>query len=329
MSAFQPSPICHIIRPEQPKIDYPVSIPTAPRNRKTLLVLTIASVAFLFLSIGAIGYYSYQKRLVNKDNTTDQAQILPTPDISSTPTPIIIVTIIPEPTISQILSKPSVTSTPGFSATIDGYLYFDENNNNNRESYEKGAMGKTIIAWEKTSTGVQFAASNITNDDGYFKITVKKIGSYLVNLSSSETSINYIDPTNRQVIVSKNLEMQRVNIAWVPRGKSNQEQGPNEGIIQGITFSDVNRNGVKDNGENGIYFFKINLYKLSDNSFVSTTVSDDNGSFTFTNLPVTNYKVEADNPSGQYTITKSSATANLTQDHKLDSAAQLGVIKNY
>lgn len=318
----------NIVQPEQSTIDYLISTPSPPGKRKTLLVLTIIGIASLFLSIGAAGYYFYQKRLINKD-ITNQAQISPTPDMTATSFPIITPTITFEFTTSQKPSLPSATPTPSFSATIDGYLYFDENNNNNRESYEKGAMGKTIIAWEKTVTGVQFSASNITNDDGYFKIMVKKTGTYLVNLSSSETSINYIDPANRQVIINKNLETQRVNIAWVPRGKSNQEQGPNEGVIQGITFSDDNRNGVKDNGENGIYFFKINLYKLSDNSFVSTTVSDNNGSFTFTNLTLTSYKIEAYNPSGQYTITKSSTIAALTQDHKLDNTAQLGVIKNY
>lgn len=318
-----------IIQPEQSEVDYSASTTLPLGRRKIAIVSAIIGAASLFLSVGAVGYYSYRKHLVNQDNATNQVPISPTPDISVIPSPVTSPTIIPESTISPKLLLSSVTPTPSFSATIDGYLYFDENNNNNRESYEKGAMGKTIIAWEKTAGGVQFGASDITNDDGYFKIIVKKGGTYLVNLSSSETSINYIDPANRQVAINKNLETQRVNIAWVPRGKNNQEQGPNEGIIQGITFSDDNHNGVKDGGENGIYFFKINLYKLSDNSFISTTVSDNNGSFTFTSLPLTGYKIEADNTGGQYTITKSSATVTLTQDHKLDNTVQLGVIRNY
>lgn len=265
---------------------------------------------------------------VSDSEITAPAAPTPVPTRSPTPTPLPVLT--PTPTAD---TKPAATPKPtaavtGFKAYIDGVAYVDGNWNGTRDSFEEGLRGRDINIYDMSnSSNVTLAATAITNDDGYYKATVTHTGRYQPQLG--DLNLNYQYPVIRTVLISKQGEIQRLDFGMVPRGLQNPETSSGQGTIQGVTFNDANRNGVQDGGESGIYFFKINLYRTSDNSQVATTVSGDDGSFTFSGLALTSYRIDAYNHSGQYTITKSSADVTLSATHTLDNTARLGMVKNY
>ncbi len=240
----------------------------------------------------------------------------------------------PSPTSSanadseRVPSKPEgqVEEQPPFTATINGRVYVDQNNNSVKDAYESGLTGKDVTAYEINSSGAFKTTTAITNDDGYFTLKLAKLGTYQIQLGDLNLAYQY--PPHPRATITKSNETKSADIRLIPLSVQHPEPGPNTGIIQGITFNDTNNNGTKDDGESGTDFFKLNLYN-SANTQVASTTSDSNGSFTYSNLPLDTYRIEAYNPSDQYTITKGTATVTLTADHTLDNTATLGVIKNF
>ena len=63
------------------------------------------------------------------------------------------------------------------------------------------------------------------------------------------------------------------------------------GSISGMKFEDVDMDGVKDAGEKGLSGWTINLDKNADGSVDSTTTTDANGNYSFSNLTYATYRV--------------------------------------
>ena len=59
-----------------------------------------------------------------------------------------------------------------------------------------------------------------------------------------------------------------------------------------FVWNDVNKNGIQDSGENGIANVTVELHKCSDNSLVSTTLTDASGKYLFSNLDAGDYYVK-------------------------------------
>jgi len=278
-----------------------------------------AKVYYPFVSTEAV-----EKILTDKNNYpgTSFSALTPSPTSGTVPTPTPTRSAAATPTM-----KPANTPTPipSFTAYIDGVAFVDENYNGVRESYEKGLMGKDINIY-MMEPSVRLETRVITNDDGYYKATVHRAAQYQPQLGDLNMPYQY--PVNALITISASGETKRRNFAMVPLGLHNPEVGGG-GTIQGITFQDSNGNGVQDGAEAGIHFFKINLYNTSTNAQVATTTSGDDGSFTFSNLSLISYRIEAYNPTGQYTITKSTASVELSSSHTIDNSARIGVIKNY
>ena len=269
-----------------------------------------------------------QKRLLSSRKTTSiasQSAELATLSTSSgqAPSATMTPTESPAPTETPV---PTFTPTPTpipFEAYIDGVLYVDNNYNGVRETYEKGLMGQDIIIWDIDSGSHTIRVK--TNDDGYYKATIQYSGRY--QPQTGDLNLQYQYPVNVILEMTTSGETKRRDFAMVPLGKRNQEI-VNEGVINGFVFEDKNRNGMQDRNEGGIHFYKINLSSASTNTAVGSTASEDNGNFTFTNLPLGLYRIEAYNPTGEYIITKGEATVELNSGHTIDGSARLGVVKN-
>jgi len=74
-------------------------------------------------------------------------------------------------------------------------------------------------------------------------------------------------------------------------------------------WEDTNKNGLQDNGENGVQNVTVKLYDCSDN-LISTKTTDANGLYLFSNLTPGNYYVQFVLPSGYVFTTKDSGTNN-------------------
>lgn len=266
-------------------------------------------------------YYPLVSASAVKEVLTDKKSY---PDTTlSELTPTVIPTV--SPISPAIRTTTTATPRPTFAAYIDGVAFVDENYNGIRESYEPGLKGEGINIYSMSGS-VTLETHTVTNDDGYYKATVSHPAQFQPQLA--DLNLQYQYPVNAVITINASGEIKRRDFAMVPLGKQNPEV-VGSGVIQGITFQDSNHNGVQDGGETGIHFYKINLYNESTNTQIATTTSGDDGSFTFLNLSLTSYRLEAYNPTGQYTITKSTATVGLSSNHTIDNSARLGVIKNY
>lgn len=81
-----------------------------------------------------------------------------------------------------------------------------------------------------------------------------------------------------------------------------------EGSVGNLIWNDDNKNGIQDAGEIGILNVTVGLYNCSG-SLVSTTTTDANGIYNFSNLAAGSYYIQVTAPSG-YTITSANSGSN-------------------
>jgi uncharacterized repeat protein (TIGR01451 family) len=97
------------------------------------------------------------------------------------------------------------------------------------------------------------------------------------------------------------------------------------GSIGDTVWEDMNYNGVRDSGENGIANVTVRLLDGSNN-VLATTTTNSSGNYLFNNLNAGNYKIEVVQPSGYY-VTKANVGTNDTIDSDIDtSTARSGTI---
>jgi uncharacterized repeat protein (TIGR01451 family) len=97
------------------------------------------------------------------------------------------------------------------------------------------------------------------------------------------------------------------------------------GSIGDTVWEDLNYNGVRDSGENGIANVTVHLLD-SNNNTLATTTTNSSGTYLFNNLNAGNYKIEVDQPSGYY-ITKPNVGNNDAVDSDIDTTTgRSGVI---
>ncbi|HZQ05804.1 MAG TPA: SdrD B-like domain-containing protein [Anaerolineae bacterium] len=84
----------------------------------------------------------------------------------------------------------------------------------------------------------------------------------------------------------------------------------NRGGIAGVTFNDLNGNGVRDPNEPGLAGVVVNLTTLS-NSVLAVAVSDTFGNYRFSDVPFGQYRVQANTPTGWFPTTPTTIAVNL------------------
>ena len=170
--------------------------------------------------------------------------------------------------------------------TITGTVYNDMNNNSSRDPGEPGLSGWTVGIYRsydgayfylQTDTGGTYTYSDSgyycnyeiweTTQDGWFQTTPQRYqGAYYWFTASSGTYSGY--------------------------DFGNWNVGPSS--IRGSKFSDLNDNGVRDDGEPGLAGWTIHAYNTSTGVTLTTT-TDTSGNFAFDSLSwVYNYQVYED-----------------------------------
>jgi len=67
-------------------------------------------------------------------------------------------------------------------------------------------------------------------------------------------------------------------------GYAPPNQDPGEGLIGDLIFLDANGNGVYDAGDTGLEGVTVKLYDAAGTTLLATTVTDENGNYTFGGL---------------------------------------------
>ncbi len=105
-----------------------------------------------------------------------------------------------------------------------------------------------------------------------------------------------------------------------------QEMGRNvaNGTIGDLVWVDANGNGIQDADERGLANVIVELYK-ADGTLVTSTTTDQNGHYAFSNLPAGDYYLRVVSPSG-YVFTLSDQGTDDTVDSDVDRATGKTVI---
>ena len=175
--------------------------------------------------------------------------------------------------------------------TISGIVFEDINGNNALDEFELGLENITVTL----SNG----QSMTTSANGTYQFIGVDAGSYNVTITVP-TSFASLTSTSYTVIV--------------PAGGAGKANFPlvQTGSVLGVVFNDLNGNGSKDIGENGLSGILIEL----DGEYIH---SKSDGSYEFINVPVGNYTVNSTTPNDFAITTDDSFAVTLTGNNSVSA----------
>ena len=180
--------------------------------------------------------------------------------------------------------------------TVGGTVFDDLNGNGVQDLGEPGIAGVTVKLVDPTTGAV--IANATTTVTGAYLFTGVTPGTY--NVVETDPG-GYVSTTVNTLPVS------------VPAGGSASAQFGDQrlGTVSGITFSDLNGNGVQDPGEPGTAGVTVTLINSTTGGVVATTTTGPTGLYTFTNLTPGSYIVQETDPAGVVSTTPNTVPISL------------------
>ncbi len=195
------------------------------------------------------------------------------------------VVVVANQTVACIVTNSKVTPPNG---KIKGVKFEDrDGDGSHTDDVDHRLSGWTIYV--DTNNNGQLDGteqSTITNGNGEYELNGLIAGTYTVREVMKTGWIQTVPGTGSYSVT---LYPQQMTIY---RNFGNFKLGS----ISGQKYEDKNGNGSKNNGENGIQGWSINLYK--NNVLISTATTDANGNYTFANLGPGTYRVREVQRSG-------------------------------
>ena len=196
-----------------------------------------------------------------------------------------------------------VTVLVGSTGLVDGVVYED---NDNSGTFSPGDTPLAGVDVTITGSGPNYVAT--TNASGYFAQVVPA-GSTTLDVDDTDLPAG-VSLTNNNF--NEGTDTTTVN---VPAGGSATDNtgyvhaGPS-GTITGTVYNDINGSTSQDIGEAGLVGVTVELRDTSNN-FITSTLTDASGNYTFLDVPVGDYTVIEINPLG-YTSTTPDSVSPVT-----------------
>lgn len=257
-------------------------------------------------------------------------------------------TLVPSSIISLQPGQNVDTADFGFTqqprGSIGDTVFQDLNGNGEQEPDEVGVSGVRIRLFGPGPDGIINTADDnqIAEQftDNTQNIAIGGRGNYtFINLPLGtyrvESDIPPGNPPNDRAFLTTGRNPIIVNLAVNPNVinadfgfNMTGFSGNNPGSLGDTVFSDRNGNGVQDQGETGISGVSVNLtgagpdgqFGTADDITRPATTTDDNGKYSFTNLPAGNYRVSINPPSNLPQVTTIGGTQ---QEQNLQSGQTL------
>jgi RHS repeat-associated protein len=189
-------------------------------------------------------------------------------------------------------NPPDITLTSGYSATaynfgnfrygsISGTKFEDRNGNGIRDTGEPGLQNWSIDLYRESGGTFYFITSTLTDGNGYYQFSNLGPGLYRVR-EEQQTGWTQTSANPPDVIIVSGYNPTGYNFGNFRYGS-----------ISGYKFQDSNGNSTWDSGEPALANWTINLYQESGGTFifVTSTTTDGNGYYQFSNLGPGTYRV--------------------------------------
>ncbi|MEO0840416.1 MAG: SdrD B-like domain-containing protein, partial [Cyanobacteria bacterium J06643_5] len=184
---------------------------------------------------------------------------------------------------------------------IGDTVYNDTNRNNQQDEGETGIPGVTVTLATPGEDGQLGTPDDVTqttttNENGNYGFPNLPAGNYRVTITNPEGLIPTQTPPET-ITLAENQTNNDVDFGLAPE----PQQAQGTGSLGDTVYNDLNNNGQQDEGEPGIPGVIVNYAgtgpdgvfgeSLTDDDISGRTQTDENGRYTFPNLPAGTYRV--------------------------------------
>ncbi|MBK1986128.1 carboxypeptidase regulatory-like domain-containing protein [Sphaerospermopsis aphanizomenoides BCCUSP55] len=184
-------------------------------------------------------------------------------------------------------------------ASLGDFVFVDANNNGIQDAGEAGLGGVTVELINPADGSV--ITSTTTDANGGYSFSGLTPGDYQVKFSAP-TGYGFSTPDQGEDD-AKDSDADSTGVTQTVTLTSGEFNGTlDAGLVQlaslgNFVFEDKNANGIQDVGETGIAGASVNLLDANGN-FITSTTTNGNGQYSFTNLQPGDYKVQFVQPTG-------------------------------
>ncbi|MEO1429041.1 MAG: SdrD B-like domain-containing protein, partial [Cyanobacteria bacterium J06633_8] len=207
--------------------------------------------------------------------------------------------------------------------------FTDSNNNGIKEPNEEGEAGIPGVQLTLRDSQGNQVGTTTTDSNGNYTFNGLPLGNYTVESATP----NNLSPTT-ETTLSAQLTEENPNTNEVDFGFRGSEPGSIGDTVfrdengDGVqNFTDSNNNGIKEpneEGEAGIPGVQVTLRDAQGNE-VGTTTTNENGNYTFNNLPLGDYTVESATPEGAFSpTTQTTLPAQLSAENPTRNEIDFG-----
>jgi len=196
--------------------------------------------------------------------------------------------------ITQATTGASFTPIDMAYLDADGYFYGIHGTNLYQYNPSTHVVSTTAITGRLTddynnSINSLYYGAAWTADDGY-----------LFTTNSQSGKMYKVDPSGLSIYVGQGeADLNKSDGASCPLVPAPL---PSTGSIGDFVWVDNNSNGVQDANEPGLPGVTVDLYSI-DNTLIASTITDQNGTYSFTNLDPSEYYLQYSNPPSGYMLT--------------------------
>ncbi|MGE5430073.1 MAG: SdrD B-like domain-containing protein [Syntrophomonadaceae bacterium] len=217
--------------------------------------------------------------------------------------------------------------TPGNNGCVGDFVWNDLNHNGIQDINEPGLSGVTVELHDCATHAL--VATTVTNTFGHYQFYNVPAGSYYIKVNVP-AGFN-VSPINQGTNDEKDSDIggdgQSACFNVVAGVANNSVDAglytspQNLACIGDFVWNDINRNGIQDQGEQGLFGVTVALYRCSDNMLVAWTTTNYFGQYSFPNVPAGDYYVKFTVPAG-YTVSPALQGGNQALDSNPDATGK-------
>lgn len=220
--------------------------------------------------------------------------------------------------------------------SIGDKVWYDENHDGLQDVTEYGYPGVVVTLYDCTTNTIM--ATTTTNANGNYLFDGLANGNYYVGFGfvagfqftgansdvagiagANNSDANPSNGLTNCVTLSGNTHITTVDAGIYPGSNRNATS-----TLGDIVWTDVNNNGLQDNGETGVPNVTVTLYEANGTTVIATTTTDGLGNYIFTNLDGGNYVVGFDPTTLPVGYTFTSQSGNIDDETNSDANTTTG-----